>query len=71
LDREEVETGRKGTEKRRKTLENEQELRRVLVTDFSSTALVTREWLVPEYGESQIVSEDRGCRPGRLRKCIG
>ncbi len=69
--REEVETGRKGTEKRRETLENEQELRRVLVTDFSSAALVTREWLVPEYGESQIVSEDRGWRSGRLGKCIG
>jgi hypothetical protein len=52
-------------------LENEQELRRVLVTDFSSAALVTREWLVPEYGESQIVSEDRGWRSGRLGKCIG
>ncbi len=43
----------------------------MLVTDFSSAALVTREWLVPKYGESQIVSEDRGCRSGRLGKCIG
>ncbi len=29
---------------------------------FSSVALVTRGWLAPEFGESQIVSEDRGCR---------
>jgi len=43
----------------------------VLITDFSSVALMIREWLVPEYGESQIMSEDRGCRPGRLGKCIG
>jgi hypothetical protein len=29
---------------------------------FSSAALVTREGLAPEFGESQIVSEDGGCR---------
>ncbi len=25
-----------------------------------------RGWLALEFGESQIVSEDRGCRPGKL-----
>jgi len=29
---------------------------------FSSAALVTRGWLAPKFGESQIVSEDEGCR---------
>jgi len=32
---------------------------------------IQRGWLALEFGESQIVSEDRGCRPGRLGKCIG
>jgi len=57
LYREEVGTGRKETEKRRETLENDQELRRLLVADFFR-CVSNQGWLAPEFGESLIVSKD-------------
>jgi hypothetical protein len=51
--------------KRRRFLENAEELRRLLVADFS-VALVTRGWLAPESGESQVEIEGRCCRQVKL-----
>jgi hypothetical protein len=50
---------RRGVERRR---EGRGELWRRRGDRFSSVALVTRGWLAPKFGESQIVSEDEGCR---------
>jgi len=70
LYREEVGTGRKETEKRRETLENDQELRRLLVADFFRY-VSNQGWLALEFGESLIVSKDRGRRTKKFGKCIG
>jgi len=38
---------------------------------ISSAALITRGWLALEFGESLIVSKDRGHRTEKFGKCIG